>query len=95
MVKDARPIDYPLQFDSKALFHPTRPTGRYSLIGVICHGQSRDPAFHFGHYICVVRRSVDSPWYEMSDSSVWPASRVDSWQRDDAYILFYEGQDLS
>jgi ubiquitin C-terminal hydrolase len=85
--KDDRSIDYPMEFDSDRLLNPTQPTGTYSLVAVICHRDS----VQGGHYTCVVRRSVRSPWYEISDSHVWEGS-PECWSCNDAYILFYERQ---
>jgi ubiquitin C-terminal hydrolase len=85
--KDTRPIEYPMEFDSKELLNPAQSTGKYSLIGVVCH----IGGVHGGHYTCVVRRSVSSPWYEISDSCVSNGSET-CWLCNNAYILFYEQQ---
>jgi ubiquitin C-terminal hydrolase len=86
--KDARPIEYPLQFDSRELLPRARPTGTYPLVGVICHTGNA----HSGHYTFIVRRSESSRWYRISDSCVW-GGNCEWWRCEDAYILFYERQD--
>jgi ubiquitin C-terminal hydrolase len=84
--KDSRPVEYPIEFDSKELLNPGRPTGKYSLIGVICHIGT----VHSGHYESVVRRSTRSRWEWISDDRV-REENSDPRNCQNAYLLLYEG----
>ena len=50
------PISYPLRFDMDEVVNkPWGELGKYTLVGLICHKDSR--SLNKGHYVSIVRRN--------------------------------------
>ncbi|XP_033124096.1 ubiquitin carboxyl-terminal hydrolase 23-like isoform X3 [Anneissia japonica] len=89
--KDNKKVDFPENLDLSPCIDKDNNNcdTTYHLYGIICHyGRKRNS----GHYICHTKSNNE--WYYLSDDKCQSEGIDDVLQENNAYILFYEKQDI-